>query len=147
MKGHVPNLIEEDGSTIGGFKYTDFVFYGVGKGAFFMSEQFTFQQCLRDSTTVLNDKRLMIPGTQIVQCCCNEILSCSALPCNQYRKVGLGVVSHLFHYIDKRMALSNDLFITAHPGQHLLELNIFFNLLGIGQSIAQRCRTHINDTL
>src|SRR5690606_3761805 len=46
-KGHVANLIQKDGATVGGLKQSAMVVAGAGKSPFDMAKQFGFQQLLR----------------------------------------------------------------------------------------------------
>jgi hypothetical protein len=56
LHGDVAHFVEENGSFIGEFEASNFLIDGAGEGAFFVSEEFTFQQAGRDGGAIQLDK-------------------------------------------------------------------------------------------
>ncbi len=87
---HIPDLIEEQRAAVGLLETTDTGLYRAGEGAFDVSEEFRFQQVLRDRATVDTNQLVIPPGTVEVHRPGDEFLTRSGLSLDQDRRVQCG---------------------------------------------------------
>ncbi len=73
----IAHSIHNLSATLSAFYFTLCGFMGTGKGAFFVTEQFTFQQVFRNRGTVNGHKRLLTAGTQIMNRMGNYLFPCA----------------------------------------------------------------------
>ncbi len=64
-----------------------FIFIGPRKGALFVTEEFTGEQCLGESRTILGDKRFLFSSTIIMDASGNKLLTCPRLSFDQHSNV------------------------------------------------------------
>ena len=100
---------------MGDFKTAQFFLDGIGKGSFFVSEQLTLDQRLRNSCAVDGDKGMIFPGTMVVDGPGDELFACSALPHDQDRLPGLSHLLHQFKYFFHPLALSHNIIKAKIP--------------------------------
>ena len=74
-----------------------------------MSEEFTFDQFLRDSSAVDLYEILVLPITGVVQCPCNEFLARAALTVDDHSSQGSGCLGYFVFKLDDLGAFTNDL--------------------------------------
>src|SRR5262249_36582092 len=84
------DLIEKQCAAIGNFDFALFLHDGACECAAFMPKEFTFQQGLRQSSTIDRDKRSIRPFAVSMNCTRNQFLAGTALSTNQYRRVYRG---------------------------------------------------------
>src|SRR5208283_926692 len=66
LKGHIADLVEENGPGVCSFKKSQLSLGSPGKGPFFMAEELAFEQSVRNATTILSQKSTPAPAAQPV---------------------------------------------------------------------------------
>ena len=115
---------------MGGFKFTCTVGMGIGKRAFFMAEQFAFEQGFGNGTHI---HRYHIPSVSVRQSVyfpCQHFFSCAVLSCNQ----NIGI--RLRHFLYQRPQLLHG--IAFSPIHRRYGFRDFRSLLVLGGIAAGR---------
>jgi hypothetical protein len=104
-----PNLIEEERASIGQFEAPDFLADGTGKCAFFVAEQFAFQQTRGNSRAVQGHKKLLVAAAGAVNGASDQSLSRTGLAQNQHTRVAAGDDRNLIQHLLQRRTLADNL--------------------------------------
>src|SRR6185437_13935861 len=81
------DFIEKESAAMGQFHTPWFRSVSAGEGAFFVPEEFAFQQRARDRGTVDLDKRTCPPRREAVDHAGDDVLASAAFALNQHRYV------------------------------------------------------------
>ena len=96
--GEIADFIQKQRSAVRRFGQTDATFTRVRKRAFFMAEQFGFDQCLRQSRTVEDHKRLLAARRQALYRSRHQLFTSSTGATDQHRRVtGRDLADLLIH--------------------------------------------------
>jgi len=129
FRGHVADLVEEQGATGGFLEAAATLGGGPGKGAALVTEQLGFEQVLGDGGGVEGDERLVGPGAVAVQGAGHQLLAGAGLPGDQHRGVGMGQAAdgaeHFLHGGGGRLR--------HHPAFVVLGLALPFGAFGLGR--------------
>src|SRR5690606_22676352 len=88
LQGQLADLVEEQGTAVGGFHQAGTARDRAGKGALFVPEQLGFDEGFRNRRTVYRDHRRMGPGGVLVQGAGNQLLAGAGFTADQYRGHG-----------------------------------------------------------
>ena len=91
----IANFVQEQRAPIRQLKPALPLLRGPGKGSFFMAEQLAFNQILRESRTVDADKRIVFPGTSVMNGPRHQFLPRPGLAPDQNRGRAVGHLRHL----------------------------------------------------
>src|ERR1700679_4319899 len=92
---------------MGKFKASDLLSNGSGKGALFMTEQLTLQQCRWDGRAIELHKILGPPATPLVNGACDQFLAASRFAENQHGSIRRRHYLHGLQERPERTALSH----------------------------------------
>ena len=84
------NLIQKQRAATGCFQQTFTLDVRPGERAFFVTEQFAFQQILRNGVAVNGDKRAILAPAAAVNCGCRHLFTSAALAQQEHRNIGPG---------------------------------------------------------
>ena len=93
---HVADFIEKQGAAVGLFEAAGAAGDGAGERAFFVAEQFAFQQIFRDRAAVDGDHLLLAARAVFVHRLGDEFLAGAAFAGDQDRRVGAGDAADQF---------------------------------------------------
>src|SRR5690554_1770126 len=88
--GHIADFVQKQGAAVGLLKTALAGGAGAGEGAFFVAEQFRFNQVFGDGSHVQGDERVVGPRAVVVQGLGYELLTGAAFAVDQYGNVGVG---------------------------------------------------------
>ena len=89
FRRHVTNLVEKECAAIGLLEAPCALSGSAGEGAFFMTEQFRFDQIFRNRRHVERDELIVAARTVTMQSVCHQLLAGAGLTIDQHRDVGL----------------------------------------------------------
>src|SRR3974390_237661 len=81
---HLTDFVEQKGAAFGQFEAARAAFEGASEGAFFMAENFAFNESLRDGRAIDGDERPALAGAKRVDGARNQFLAGAAVSRNQY---------------------------------------------------------------
>ena len=90
---HVADFVQEDGAAVGFFDAAEFLADGAGEGAFFVAEEFAFQEVLGDGGAIDADVIVLAAAAQAVERAGDQFLAGAAFAQDQDGGVGGGDVS------------------------------------------------------
>ncbi len=121
-RAHFADFVQHQRAAICRFEFTHFTFGGTGKGTFLVTEQFAFQQALRQGGTVQADERSGAAGAGKMHGPCHEFLPHAAFATDQHRRSARRRSPNLHLDLLHRRALPHNFAFDLQP---LAELQIF----------------------
>src|SRR5690554_2566328 len=88
--GHIADFVQKQGAAVGLLKTALAGGAGAGEGAFFVAEQFRFNQVFGNGGHVQGDERVVGPGAVVVQGLGHQFFTGATLAVDQYGNVGVG---------------------------------------------------------
>ncbi len=105
---HVTNLVEKERAAVAPLKFTNAAAVCSGEGALLVTEQFTFQQVLRDGSAVEGQEGCLGPGAVLVDGTGDQFLAGAALAGNQHGDVLGGDAADGLVHVAHGWAASDD---------------------------------------
>jgi len=90
VERHLADFVQEQSSSVGGLEDAYFGAVGAGEGAFFMAEQFAFQNGRRQGAATHRHKGLGLSGTAVVNQVGDQFLARPAFAVDHYGRFGVG---------------------------------------------------------
>src|SRR6266852_5374529 len=85
---HLADLIQKDGTPVGGLELADFLFRGPGERAFFVAEKLALQESFRERRAIETDERAFFSRTGIMNRPGHQLLADAAFPADQDGGIG-----------------------------------------------------------
>ena len=99
-KREIADFVQEEGPSLGKRKTSGLVFFCIGECSPFISEEFRFQEIVRQRTAVDSDKRLFFPPAHVMDRPRKELFSRAALTLDDHRTVAFRDIRK---YIENRL--------------------------------------------
>src|SRR5262249_32197844 len=107
---NIADFVEKNGAPVRQFESADSLSDGAGEGAFFMPEQFAFQQARRNCRTVYLHQSSFAPRAEIMNRASNQFLTRAGLSQNKNRGIGRRDGLQLVQNCPERGAFTDNLF-------------------------------------
>ena len=107
--GHVADFVEEQGALVGEFESPDALLVGSGERAFFVAEEFAFQEVLVERSAIHGHERAApIRNRGLVNRAGHLLLAGASLAANEHGRGGVGNVADEFEDVVHLLAAAED---------------------------------------
>ena len=134
---HFANFIEEYRAVVSQFKLAQLALYRTREGAFFMTEQFRFQQSAGNRAAVHADKRPPPPFTGIMNPLGDNFLAGAAFAANQHGRRGLCCLGGQCQHVDDLAAFAD--VIGKGVGRLFRAQKFLFQIFRLGGYLRKPC--------